>query len=245
MNFLIAAAFASGGMIGSPHKISWEELQKKLPPEPACKRKVDKTIKVKGTFDGDGCIYFWTGKGKDTCHGDEEASESEPRMFELEPGATLKNVVIDCSPDGIEMNENTVIDNVFIRDCGEDCVTTKGKNNIIKNSKFYRCDDKCIQLNGPATVKLINNEFHYGKIPLSGSASKGGARPIEVRNNRFENCKTVVLSQSNHEFHFYDNRAKDIECLFETKEKGVIYNKGTQIIDGGKLMCNRGTKNVK
>lgn len=230
----------------SMHEISWDSLKKKLPPEPSCKKNVDKTISVSGTFDGKGCMYVWTGKNASKCHGDEEVSEKEARMFVMKPGSTLKNVVIDCSPDGIEMDDNTTIDNVFIRDCGEDCVTTGGKNNVIKNSKFYRCDDKCIQLNGPASVKLSNNEFHYGKIPLGGSShSSGGAHPIEVSGNKFFDSKTVILSQRNHEFHVKNNEARNIECFFETKEEGVVYNEGEQKISGGSLMCNRGTKNVK
>lgn len=228
-------------------KISWADLQKELPPEPKERVNVKETIKVRGTFDGKGRLYVWKGKGADTCHGDEEVSETEPRMFEMEPGSTLKNVVIDCSPDGIHMNDDTTIDNVFIRDCGEDCVTTRGRNNVIKNSQFYRGDDKCFQLNGPATVTILNNKFKYCKIPLSGSgATRGGAHPIEVRGNTFAKVKTVILAQHNHEFQMGDNTAEDIECFYETKEQGVIYTNGSkQSINGGELSCPRGTKNVK
>jgi Pectate lyase len=235
------------GGASRPDQISWPDLQKELPPEPSCKKYTSKTIEVDGVFDGKGCIYFWTGKGKDTCHGDEEVSENEPRMFVMKPGSTLKNVVIDCSPDGILMNDNTTIDNVFIRDVGEDGVTTNGVNNTIKNSKFYRCDDKCTQNNFAKNVRYLNNEFHYGKIPLGGSgATRGGARPIYVIGNKFKNVKTVILSQRNHIFEMGNNSAENIECFFETKEQGVIHLNGSkQTIKNGELMCSRGTKNVK
>jgi len=243
---LILTAVLIASCTSRPDKISWSELQKKLPPEPSCKINVKETIKVRGTLDGKGCIYFWKGKGAESCHGDEEVSETEPRMFEMEPGSTLRNVVIDCSPDGILMNDDTVIENIFVRDTGEDAVTTKGRNNTIRNSKFYRSDDKMFQLNRAENVRIQGNEFHYAKIALGGSANDQGAKPIEVSGNKFLNVKTVILAQANHDFRMGNNSAKNIECFFETKSKGIIRTEGSkQSIDGGELNCSRGTKNVK
>ncbi len=214
-----------------------------LPPEPTCRVQVSETIRVKGVFDGQGCLYEWVGPGAEFCHAEEEVSEKMPRMFVMHPGSTLRNLQMICSPDGTLMNDDTTIENVIDRDCGEDCVTTRGKNNRILNSAFFFCDDKCIQLNEAQGVEIRGNTFVSGKIPLSGSSSsKGGANNIQVHDNRFTHVKTAILAQSDHDFHVSGSRADDTDCFFETKEAGIIYDLGGNA--GATRECSKGTHNI-
>ena len=132
-------AIAQWGGGGSSY-VHYEDYQKAVPQppaKPACVVNVKKTIKVKGTLDGKGCLYQWRGAGyPGKCHKADEISEGEARMFVMERGATIKNLQMECSLDGILMNDNTTVENIINRDCEEDCVTTKGKNNTIKNKKL-------------------------------------------------------------------------------------------------------------
>jgi hypothetical protein len=216
-------------------------------PEPKCVVNVKKTMNIKGTLDGKGCLYRWRGEGyPKKCHASKEISESEPRMFVMSPGSTIKNLQMECSLDGILMNDNTTIDNIVNRDCEEDCVTTNGKNNTIKNSKFFLCQDKCLQLNQASNVKILNNEFYHAQRPMSGSAGKrGGATNIQAVGNYCYNCEIMIRAQSNHDFHAKDNELKKGECLFETVDKSVIYDQGGNTVSDATIMCADGTKNVK
>jgi hypothetical protein len=62
-------------------------------------------------------------------------------MFKLSPGATLKNLQMECALDGIHTTRNNKIQNIINRDVEEDAITI-GTNIIIENSEFWFCQDK-------------------------------------------------------------------------------------------------------
>jgi pectate lyase len=77
------------------------------------------TIPVSGTFDG--------GMKRYCCIGDGGQSESQDPVFELAPGATIKNVIIGApAGDGIHCLGNCTIQNVWWEDVGEDAATFLG-----------------------------------------------------------------------------------------------------------------------
>lgn len=137
----------------------------KLPAKPTCIKDVKSTITVGGTFDGKGCLYrfkgSWKGKSyKELCFAPKEIAEGLPPMFDLKAGATLKNLQIECALDGVHTSRNNVLDNVVFRDVEEDAVTL-GENITVKNSTFWFCNDKCIQMNRANKAYINNNKFYY------------------------------------------------------------------------------------
>lgn len=242
--FLPTFLFAFGSGLGSKYSNKYDPS--KLPAAPSCTVKVKDTIKVKGSLDGKGCLYKWVGKYADKCHSEKEYSESVPSMFDMEPNSTLKNMHIECAPDGITTNDNTVIENIVVRDCEEDCLNTKGKNITIKNSKFFFGQDKCFQMNKAENVKITNNEFHYCARGISGSGSTmGGARGVIIEGNKFINNEIAIRAQSNHEFFIRKNTCKNSDEFLETVEKAVIYDAKNNTNDGCKYLAKDGTQNVK
>jgi len=236
--------FALGGSSGSKYSNKYDPS--KLPPIPSCIVKVKNTVKVKGVLDGKGCLYRWTGKYADKCHAEKEYSENVPSMFDMEPNSTIKNMHIECSPDGITTNDNTTIENVVVRDCEEDCLNTKGKNITIKNSKFYFGQDKCFQMNKAENIKITNNEFNYCARGISGSgATQGGARGVIITGNKFLNNDIAIRAQSNHEFFIKNNTCKNSNEFLETVDKAVIYDGGLHKLEGCEFLAKDGTKNVK
>lgn len=236
-------AFGFGSKPGGKYSNKYDPS--KLPAAPSCVVKVKETIKVKGVLDGKGCLYKWTGKYADKCHAEKEYSESVPSMFDMEPGSTIKNMHIECSPDGITTNSNTTIDNIVVRDCEEDCLNTKGSNITIKNSKFYFGQDKCFQMNKADNVKISNNEFHYCARGISGSANSVGARGVVIEGNKFINNEIGIRAQANHEFFIKKNTCKNSNEFLETTNKAVIYDAENNTNDGCKYLAKDGTKNVK
>lgn len=230
------------------HRTDWENVYKEegFDTSPKCLIKVDKTIDVKGDFDGKGCTYTWVGKNKEHCHASEEVSESHPRLFQMEKDSKLRNLKIDCILEGIRMNDNTTIENVTFMDCGEDCVSTMGTLNTIKNNRFYLGQDKVIQGNQATKVVITGNKFKHSLRAFSGSGgTKGGADRVEFENNTCENCEIMIRAQSDHKVYAKNNALVGGECMFESVDKSTIYNLGNNTVDNAILVCKDNLNEIK
>jgi hypothetical protein len=251
INFLLASGAKppSQSPSGYKHITDWKSVENELPPKPDCRVQVKSTITVKGTLDGKGCLYEWRGAGyPKNCHAPKEISEDQPPMFVLQDGAKLRNMQIECALDGVHAKGNNVlIENVLFRDVEEDAITTSAGNNItIRKNTFFLCQDKCIQLNGPARNVLIeDNHFQHAARPLSGSASKGGATKITARGNTCKNCEIMFRMQSNHDLLAEDNYLEDGRDMFETVDKSVIYDCGRNIVKNANYKSKKGNNNIK
>lgn len=216
----------------------------KLPPKPSCIREVTRTITVNGTFDGKGCLYTFKGKGqgksyKEICFAPKEISEGMPPMFYLNPGATIKNLQIECALDGIHTSRNNTIDNVFFRDVEEDAITAK-ENIIIKNSQFWFCNDKCIQMNSANKVTVRNNKFFY----TSSAVLANYGRNVKVRGNYFYETKNAIRSRTKESIVVAKNNTHENgDCHLMAQDKGVLEDRGGNKTTGvKKKICeeNRG-----
>jgi len=141
---------------------------------------VSSTIKVSGTFDGG--LKRYQGKSG-------SQSESQPPIFDLSDGSTIKNVIIgNLGQDGIHCNGNCTIQNVWWEDVGEDAATQKGSKSgqvmTINGGGARAAADKVFQHNGPGTM-VIENFFvdGFGKLYRScGNCSKQFQRTVRISN---------------------------------------------------------------
>ena len=154
---------------------------------------VRKTINVaKGkTFDGMGALYDWTGAG------DCSQTEGMPPMFKLSHGATLQNLRMRNAPDGIHVRGSHVtISNIVNLDVCEDAISIKLDKNksipshvTIKDSKFYDCEDKAIQITRGRHLLIKNNEFHNCAKALRLQKE---AKNIRFEGNKIYNAKVAI-----------------------------------------------------
>jgi len=220
------------------HRTDWQNVYKEENFKSTCTVNVKETIKVKGVLDGKGCTYTWIGKNKQNCHASEEISETEPRMFEMESNSTIKNMKIDCILEGIRMGDNTVIENVHFWDCGEDCISTRGTMNTIRNNKIYLAQDKAIQGNQADKVVITGNYFKHVARAFSGSGgTQGGADHIDFSNNTCDNCEIMIRSQSDHKVYAKNNSLTKGECMFESVDESRIFNNGGNKVTDATLVC--------
>jgi hypothetical protein len=215
-------------LVLSAGTISQSLAQSGLPPKPSCVKDVKKTIVVKRgkVFNGGGCLFSWKGRGYPShCRAKKEISEKEPPMFVLESGATLKNLQMECALDGIHTTRNNVIDGIVNRDVEEDAVTV-GENIVIRNSKFFSCQDKCIQMNNAKKVLLENNLFVNAKSAILAN----WGQDVTARNNSFENVNVAIRARSrqgkNSDITVSKNKFRNVKCAHQTQEKGKIIDKG-------------------
>ena len=207
---------------------------------PSCEVKVLKTITVNGSFDGKGCVYTWRGAGYPKyCKAPKEISENQPPMFVLKPGASLKNLHLECALDGIHTSENNVIDNVVNRDVEEDAITI-GKNIIIRNSKFYYCNDKCLQMNSASNVTIEGNYFYSSTTAILANSGKN----VVVKNNYFKDIKKTAIRAVtrlgvNSDIKASGNRIINAECGLKSETGSKVVNAGGNVFDNVKAKtCN-------
>jgi hypothetical protein len=150
-------------------------------PTPTGKVKVTATIKVTGTFDGGGKQYYGIGDGSQ--------SESQPAMFEIANGGTVKNVIIGTpAGDGIHCLGTCLINNVWWQDVGEDAATQKGKIAgqvmTIDGGGAQKASDKVFQHNGPGSMVIKNFVVKdFGKLYRScGNCSTQYNRSVTLSN---------------------------------------------------------------
>ncbi|WP_328701158.1 pectate lyase [Aquibacillus kalidii] len=117
---------------------------------------VDETIVVAEgeTFDGQGKRYV----ANPNTVGDGSQGEDQDAVFQLEDGATLKNVVIgDPAADGVHTYGDVTVQNVVWEDIGEDALTIKKEGHvIIRGGSAQHASDKMFQVNAPSTFEIIN-----------------------------------------------------------------------------------------
>lgn len=151
-------------------------------PKAASSKKVSSTIKVpKSGLDGKMVRYYGISDGSQ--------DESQPAMFELEDGATIKNVIIgEGAGDGIHCKGTCTIENVWWENVGEDAATQKGKISgqvmTINGGGARSADDKVFQHNGPGKMVIKNVQIEdFGKVFRScGNCSTQYARSVEIDN---------------------------------------------------------------
>jgi hypothetical protein len=207
----------------------------RLPPRPSCVKEVKSTIKVNGTFDGQGCLYTWKGTGdgksyKEICFAPEEIAEGLPPMFELQPGATLRNVQIECALDGIHTTSNNTIENVIMRDVEEDAVTLN-ESVTIKNSQFWFCNDKCLQMNRANKATIENNKFYY----VSSAILANYGRNVRAAGNFFYNTRRAIRSRTSDSTVVAEgNTHENGDCHLLAQDKGLIEDWGGARLSGVK-----------
>jgi pectate lyase len=155
---------------------------------------VTKTIQVSGTRDG--------GMKRYCCVGDGGQGESQPAMFDLADGATLKNVIIGSpAGDGVHCEGRCTIQNVWWEDVGEDAATFKGTNgdSYVIGGGAKSASDKVFQHNGSGTVHISN--FYaktIGKLYRAcGNCSTSYKRQVVVDNVILDGAKYVVGINTN------------------------------------------------
>lgn len=212
----LACALSKGG--GSNSAKPW--------PKFPCQKKVGSEIKVGDgqTFDGGGCEYLWTGKYADRCDAKKEYSENVPKMFRLGRGATLKNVGIRCSPDGVQMGTNSKLENVDIH-VEEDGANLSGVNNVtFKNVRFYEAQDKALQVNpGTGSILCDKCEFHNVNVAIKYD----GNSVVTVKNSVF---RTVDYgpraTKSPGKINVSGSEFVDVGCAFREEGGGKVHDAG-------------------
>lgn len=151
---------------------------------------VQQTIVVKAgeTFDGHN-QYYKAGSAL----GDGGQSEHQKPVFILEDGATLKNVQLSGA-DGIHVNGNGKLINVWNRDVGEDAVTQKKPGNLeVIGGGAFNADDKIFQLNANGSLHISGFLADgFGK----GVRTNGGhniTTDIVITNSTFRNGKEAIV----------------------------------------------------
>jgi hypothetical protein len=114
--------------------------------------------------------------------------EDQDPVFELAPGATLRNVIIGApAADGIHCRGACTLENVWWQDVGEDAATFRGSSS--SQQSFVRCggarsaSDKVFQHNGAGTVTISNFTVEsFGKLYRScGNCSDQYARHVVLQ----------------------------------------------------------------
>ncbi|CAD5225536.1 unnamed protein product [Bursaphelenchus okinawaensis] len=133
-------------------------------PDPSGSTSVPATIVVKAgeTYDGN-LTRFISGWGG----GDQ--SEGQDPVFNLEDGATIKNVVLGApAADGIHCEGSCVIENCWWEDVGEDAATFKGAvgdTYLVSGGGAKEADDKVFQHNGNGSATIQNFQAeNIGKL---------------------------------------------------------------------------------
>ncbi|EHD21270.1 MULTISPECIES: pectate lyase [Brenneria] len=159
---------------------------------------VNDTIKVGPgeVFDGGGKTFTAGSK-----LGDGGQAEGQKPLFELAPGATLKNVVFgDNAADGVHVRGDAKIDNVHWTNVGEDALTVKsngGKpaNVEITNSSAQGASDKIFQLNADANLTIDNFKAKdFGTFVRTNGGQQGNwnlnLSNIDAENGKFSFVKS-------------------------------------------------------
>ena len=140
-------------------------------------------VKAGKVFDGGMKTYE---RSDIKCNGQAE-SGSKNAVFLLEPGATLKNVIIGANQmEGVHCdNHDCTLQNVWWSDVCEDAFTIKGGNansvaKIIGGGARY-ADDKVVQHNGLGTVSIDGFYVQdFGKLYRSCGNCKNNAQGRKV-----------------------------------------------------------------
>ncbi|CAD5231366.1 unnamed protein product [Bursaphelenchus xylophilus] len=124
-------------------------------PSPTSTTTLAKTVSVKADTPYDGKLVRFN-----AAFGDGGQDEGQAPLFELEDGATIKNVVIGPkAADGIHCKGSCTIENCWWEDVGEDAATFRGTTSAkytVSGGGAQKADDKVFQHNGFGTVTITN-----------------------------------------------------------------------------------------
>ncbi len=146
------------------------------------------------TYDGGGKRFQLSDSGQ---------SEGQPPVFELEDGASLRNVVIgNLAADGVHCLANCSVYNVWWEDVGEDAATALGASGTtmrVDCGGSFLGTDKTFQHNGQGTLHISrfvadNWKSKGGKFYRSCGDCTGnkGPRTVIIENSRIHNHQTIV-----------------------------------------------------
>lgn len=165
------------------------------------------TVKEGETFDGDMMTYM---RSDVKCNGQTE-SGSETAVFMVEPGATLKNVIIGKDQsEGVHCDQSEcTIENVWWDDVCEDGLTIKGgsASSITKviGGGARSADDKIIQHNGLGTVSIEGFYAQdFGKLYRSCGTCGDIPRKVTITNVLAVDGKVSIATVNKN----YDDEAK-------------------------------------
>jgi hypothetical protein len=225
---------SSSGGSGSYQAPNSSERLKSLSPQPpkapSCVRNVSSTIQVRGTFDGSGCLYRWRGRGypKD-CGALREISENQPKMFIVRKGGKLRNLQIECSLDGVQLDDNSTIENVLFRDVEEDMVNLSGSENVtIRNVTGFFHQDKAVQINSANNVNIDGMKLYHGQTGITGSPEGSSAKGT-VKNSKFYNLKTAIRARGKFTWTVSNTTIENADCAFVEQSGGKVI-KGSSVV---------------
>lgn len=148
-------------------------------------------IKAGQTFDGGGNLYQ-----AGPSLGDGGQSETQKPVFILENGATLKNLQV-AGADGVHVNGDATIKNVWWEDVGEDALTKKGAGDVkVIGGGAYEAHDKIFQVNAGGSLSIEGFTAHnFGR----GVAQNGGTTfplDVSIKNSSFTNGDELFRTDS-------------------------------------------------
>ncbi|KAI9908977.1 hypothetical protein PsorP6_014720 [Peronosclerospora sorghi] len=210
-------------------------------------------VKSGETFDGGMKTYD---RSNIKCLGQTESNGTSTAVFAVEPGATLKNVIIGANQmDGVHCeNSDCTIVNVWWDDVCEDALSIKGGNansvSYVNGGGARYADDKVVQFNGFGEVK-IDGFFaqDFGKLARSCGNCKYNPRKRsiflsniyvdlrEIKAQRVDPNVSVVMVNENfgdqavlHNVHLRPGKMDYTVCAtsigVNTKVKPVIVHNG-------------------
>jgi pectate lyase len=171
---LTGAALATGTLLSQASAATW--------PGATGTTAVGSTIQVSGSYDGAMKRFYGTG-----ALGTGGQSEDQDPIFDLKPGATLKNVILGApAADGVHCEGSCTLQNVWWEDVGEDAATFRGSSSsnvyTVIGGGARKADDKVLQFNGAG--KLVVSNFavqDFGKLVRScGNCKTQYQRTIEL-----------------------------------------------------------------
>jgi len=155
------------------------------------------TIKKGETFDGGMKTYA---RSNVKCGGQKE-SGWQTAVFMVEPGATLKNVIIGKDQmEGVHCEQSgCTIENVWWEDVCEDALSIKGGSagSVTKviGGGARSADDKVIQHNGLGTVSIEGFYAQdFGKLYRSCGTCGGKSRKVILKNVLAVNGKVSLVT---------------------------------------------------
>ncbi|HSD38730.1 MAG TPA: pectate lyase [Rhodocyclaceae bacterium] len=131
-------------------------------------------------------------------------AEGQPAVFDVEEGATLKNVIIGTlAADGIHCLGNCTLDHVWWEDIGEDAATALGAAGTVMSitcGAAYNGSDKTFQHNGRGELRISNFYANKaGKLYRScgDCTANGGPRKVTITNVITRDVPTIVGINTN------------------------------------------------
>lgn len=144
----------------------------------------------------------YDGKGQtikpaiDGCDGSQ--TESQPPVFILVPGASLKNVTLSPPAcDGVHMMGNNNLENVVWTDVGEDAASVRsyfpGGAINMKGGSLKSADDKAFQFNAPVQVRITDLVATDISKLIRQNGGETFAMTVHLSNVKVSDCGEAVV----------------------------------------------------